>query len=241
MSIAALQSSATWFTWYSGLTSDCSGHENGRRFWDVEIAPYQAGYSITSAPLALKNMVITGVAGGELGVRGFVDARDAATGKEIWRFNTIPEPGQPGSETWKPDALKTGGGPTWLTGTYDRDLNVIYWPVGNPSPNYNGDGRKGDNLYTDCVVALDADHGTLRWYFQFTPHDVYDWDATEILIAFDKTVAGKQSGSWGRQIATPFTMCSIAIRGIFAMRGQSRERPGPPGLTTKAGPSSIRM
>ncbi len=163
----------------------------GEVSWDVEIAPYQQGYSITSAPLALKNMVITGVAGGEYGARGFVDARDAVTGKEIWRFNTIPEPGQPGSETWEPDALKTGGGPTWLTGTYDRDLNVIYWPVGNPSPNYNGDGRKGDNLYTDCVVALDADHGTLRWYFQFTPHDVYDWDATEILIAFNKTVAGK--------------------------------------------------
>lgn len=159
--------------------------------WDVEIAPYQQGYSITSAPLALKNLVITGVAGGEFGARGFIDARDATTGKEIWRFNTIPEPGQRGSETWEPDALKTGGGPTWLTGTYDPGLNLIYWPVGNPSPNYNGRDRKGDNLYTDCVVALDADQGTLRWYFQFTPHDLYDWDATEILIAFDKTVAGK--------------------------------------------------
>jgi len=166
--------------------------KTGSVAWDVEIAPYRDGYSITSAPLALKNMVVTGVAGGEYGARGFVDARDAITGKEIWRFNTIPEPGQPGSETWEPDALKTGGGPTWLTGTYDRDLNVIYWPVGNPSPNYNGSDRKGDNLYTDCVVALDADRGTLRWYFQFTPHDLYDWDATEILIAFDKIVAGKK-------------------------------------------------
>jgi alcohol dehydrogenase (cytochrome c) len=166
--------------------------------WDVEIAPYQQGYSITSAPLALKNMVITGVAGGEFGARGFIDARDAASGNEIWRFNTIPDPGKPGSETWEPDALKTGGGPTWLTGTYDPELNVIYWPVGNPSPNYNGVGRKGDNLYTDCVVALDADRGTLRWYFQFTPHDVYDWDATEILIAFDKMVDGKKQRLLGQ-------------------------------------------
>lgn len=166
--------------------------------WDVEIGPFRDGYSITSAPLVLKNMVVTGVAGGEYGARGFVDARDAATGKEIWRFNTIPQPGEPGAETWDADALKTGGGPTWLTGTFDRDLNVIYWPVGNPSPNYNGDGRKGDNLYTDCVVALDADKGTLRWYFQFTPHDVYDWDATEILIAFDKTVDGKKQRLLGQ-------------------------------------------
>jgi alcohol dehydrogenase (cytochrome c) len=172
--------------------------KTGAVAWDAEIASYREGYSITSAPLALKNIVITGVAGGEYGIRGFVDARDAATGKEVWRFNTIPQPGQPGSETWEPEALKTGGGPTWLTGTYDPDLNVVYWPVGNPSPNYNGADRKGDNLYADCVVALDADHGTLKWYFQFTPHDVYDWDATEILVAFDKTVAGKRERLLGQ-------------------------------------------
>ncbi len=163
----------------------------GKVTWDVEIADYKAGYSITSAPLALKNMVVTGVAGGEYGIRGFVDARDAVTGKEIWRFDTIPQPGQPGAETWEAGALKTGGGPTWLTGTFDPELNLVYWPVGNPSPNYNGSTRTGDNLYCDSVVALDADHGNLRWYFQFTPHDLFDWDATEILISFDKTVAGK--------------------------------------------------
>jgi alcohol dehydrogenase (cytochrome c) len=164
----------------------------GAVLWDVEIGDYRQGYSITGAPLALKNMVITGVAGGEYGVRGFVTARDAATGREIWRFNAIPQPGQPGSETWDDQsALKTGGGPTWLTGTYDKELNVILWPVGNPSPNYEGDTRRGDNLYTNSVVALDADHGTLRWYFQFTPHDQHDWDATEIPISFDKTIGGK--------------------------------------------------
>jgi alcohol dehydrogenase (cytochrome c) len=164
----------------------------GQVLWDVEIADYKSGYSITSAPLAIKNMIITGVAGGEFGIRGFVDARDAATGEEIWKFETIPHPGQPGAETWDTNALETGGGPTWLTGTFDPQSNVLYWPVGNPSPNFNGDSRKGDNLYTNCVLALDADHGTLRWYFQFTPHDVFDWDATEILVAFDRTVAGKK-------------------------------------------------
>jgi alcohol dehydrogenase (cytochrome c) len=164
----------------------------GQVSWDVEVADSKAGYTITGAPLALKNIVVTGVAGGEYGIRGFVDARDATTGKEIWRFDAIPQPGQPGAETWETGALKTGGGPTWLTGTFDPELGLIYWPVGNPSPNYNGNSRKGDNLYTDSVVALDADYGKLRWYFQFTPHDLFDWDATEILVSFDKTVAGKR-------------------------------------------------
>ncbi len=164
----------------------------GRVSWDVEIADYKSGYGITGAPLALKNMVITGVAGGEYGIRGFVDARDPATGKEIWRFNTIPQPGQQGADTWQGDAWKTGGGPTWLTGSFDPDTNLIYWPTGNPSPNFEGGTRKGDNLYTDSVVALDADHGTLQWYFQFSPHDVFDWDATETPVLLDAHPAGKQ-------------------------------------------------
>jgi alcohol dehydrogenase (cytochrome c) len=164
----------------------------GKVSWDEQIADFQESYSITGAPLALKNIVVTGVAGGEYGVRGFIDARDAATGKEVWRFDSIPQPGQPGAETWEPGAMKTGGGPTWLTGTFDPESNLIYWPVGNPSPNYNGTSRKGDDLYTDSVVALDADHGDLRWHFQFTPHDTFDWDATEILVSFDKIVSGKR-------------------------------------------------
>jgi alcohol dehydrogenase (cytochrome c) len=164
----------------------------GRVSWDVEIADYKTGYSITGAPLALKNLVITGVAGGEFGIRGFIDARDAATGKEVWRFNTIPRPGQPGADTWLADSWRTGGGPTWITGSFDPDTNLIYWPTGNPSPNFNGDERTGDNLYTNSVVALDADSGALRWYFQFMPHDVFDWDATEILVLFDGKIAGKR-------------------------------------------------
>jgi alcohol dehydrogenase (cytochrome c) len=166
--------------------------KTGAVSWDVQIADYKTGYSITSAPLVIKNMVVTGVAGGEFGIRGFVSARDVATGKEIWRFDTIPQPGEPGADTWEGDSWKTGGGPTWLTGTFDPELNVIYWPTGNPSPNFVGNTRKGDNLYTNSVVALDADRGRLRWHFQFTPHDLFDWDATEILIAFDRNVAGKR-------------------------------------------------
>ena len=164
----------------------------GRVSWDVEIADYKAGYSITGAPLAVKNLVITGVAGGEYGIRGFIDARDAATGKEVWRFYTVPQPGEPGAETWSGDAWKTGGGPTWITGSFDPDTNLVYWPTGNPSPNFNGDTRSGDNLYTNSVVALDAERGTLRWYFQFMPHDVFDWDATEIIVLLDGNVAGKR-------------------------------------------------
>jgi len=164
----------------------------GNVTWDVEIADHKAGYSITSAPLALKNLVITGVAGGEFGIRGFIDARDVVTGKEIWRFDTIPQPGQPGSETWNGSAYKTGGGPTWLTGSFDPETNLIFWPIGNPSPNFDGDARRGDNLYTNSVVALNADHGTLKWYFQFTPHDVFDWDSTEIPVLIDANVAGER-------------------------------------------------
>ena len=164
----------------------------GQVYWDVKIADYETGYTITSAPLALKNLVITGIAGGEYGIRGFVDARDAATGKEVWRFETIPQPGQPGADTWSGNSWRTGGGPTWLTGSFDPDSNLIYWPIGNPSPNFEGDARRGDNLYTNSVVALDADHGTLQWYFQFSPHDVFDWDATEIVVLLDGNIAGKR-------------------------------------------------
>jgi len=164
----------------------------GQQMWDEEIADRTAGYSITGAPLAFKNLVVTGVAGGEFGIRGFVEARDATSGKEVWKFNTIPQSGQSGADTWNRLALNTGGGPTWLTGSFDATNNLLYWPTGNPSPNFEGEARAGDNLYTNSVVALDADHGTLKWSFQFTPHDVFDWDATEILVLIDRKVAGTQ-------------------------------------------------
>jgi alcohol dehydrogenase (cytochrome c) len=153
--------------------------------WDVPVADPAQGYSITGAPLAVGDKVIVGVAGGEYGIRGFLDAYDAASGRRVWRFYTIPGPGEPGHETWSGESWRTGGAPTWTTGTYDADLNLLYWPVGNPAPNFNGRRRPGDNLYSNSVVALDADRGTLRWYFQFTPHDEHDWDANEVPVLID--------------------------------------------------------
>lgn len=160
--------------------------------WDVEVANYKAGYSITAAPLTLKDKIVVGIAGGEYGIRGFLDAYDAKTGKRAWRFWTIPGPGEKGNETWKGDSWKTGAAATWVTGAYDPDTNLIYWGTGNPGPDWNGDVRLGDNLYSDSIIALDADSGTLKWYFQFTPHDIHDWDATEVPVLVDAEVRGQK-------------------------------------------------
>jgi alcohol dehydrogenase (cytochrome c) len=158
--------------------------------WDVAVADPQAGYSVTGAPLAVKGKVIVGVGGGEFGIRGFLDAYDAATGRRVWRFSTVPGPGEPGHDTWSGDSWKTGGAPTWLTGSFDPELNLIYWGVGNPSPPYQGDERAGDNLYSNSVVALDVDTGRLKWHFQFTPHDEHDWDACQIPVLVDRQFRG---------------------------------------------------
>jgi alcohol dehydrogenase (cytochrome c) len=165
--------------------------KTGNLLWDVTAADYRKAYSFTLAPLVVKNEVIVGVSGGEYGVRGFVDAYDAATGKRLWRFDTVPGPGQPGHESWSGDSWKTGGAPAWITGTFDPELNLIYWPTGNPAPsNYGGD-RAGDNLYSNSMLALDADTGQLKWYFQFTPHDLYDYDATQIPVLVDANWEGQ--------------------------------------------------
>jgi alcohol dehydrogenase (cytochrome c) len=163
---------------------------SGKVEWDVKVADQSLGYSITGAPLAVEDMIVTGVGGGEFGVRGFVDAYDAASGKRRWRFYTVPGAGESGSETWENNSLRSGGAPTWLTGSFDPELRLIYWGVGNPSPNYNGRNRKGDNLYSNSVLALDADSGKLRWYFQFTPHDAHDWDSVQIPVLVDATLDG---------------------------------------------------
>jgi alcohol dehydrogenase (cytochrome c) len=170
---------------------------SGRPLWKRVVADYKAGYSITLAPLVLADKadkvdkVIVGVAGGEYGVRGFVAAYDAAAGSEVWRFNTIPSPGEPGHDSWETDAWKTGGGSSWLTGSYDPVLNLVYWGIGNPGPDWNPAQRPGDNLYTNSVVALDADTGRLRWHFQFTPHDGADWDAVQIPVLADAEWEGR--------------------------------------------------
>jgi alcohol dehydrogenase (cytochrome c) len=163
----------------------------GRERWDVTIADYKTGHSMTVAPLAVKDKIIVGISGGEFGIRGFLDAYDAKTGARAWRFWTIPGPGEPGHETWAGDSWKTGGVATWVTGSFDPDLNLIYWGTGNPSPDYNGDDRAGDNLYSNSLIALDADSGKLRWYFQYTPHDLHDWDSNQVPIVFDATIGGK--------------------------------------------------
>jgi alcohol dehydrogenase (cytochrome c) len=164
----------------------------GKVMWDVAVADASKGYSITAAPLAIENMIVTGVACGEFGARGMIDAYDALSGERRWRFYTVPDAGQPGSETWGRNSLGRGGAPTWLTGAFDPDLRLIYWGVGNPSPNFYGENRRGDNLYTNSVVALDADSGKLRWYFQFTPHDLHDWDSVQIPVLVDAVVEGSK-------------------------------------------------
>jgi alcohol dehydrogenase (cytochrome c) len=163
----------------------------GTVLWDTETADYRAGYSNTAAPLAIGDKIIVGVAGGEYGIRGFLDAYDPNTGERLWRFRTIPEPGTPGNDTWANDSWKTGGGPTWMTGSYDPELNIIYWGTGNPGPDFLGDNRKGDNLYTNCVIAVNAETGQLMWYFQFMPHDLYDFDANSVPLLIDAKLEGK--------------------------------------------------
>jgi alcohol dehydrogenase (cytochrome c) len=159
--------------------------KTGRPLWDVKLERPEAGYALTVAPLVVKDKVIVGTAGGEYGIRGFLAAYDAKTGKEAWRFYTIAGPGEPGRETWGGDSWKTGGGSIWVTGSYDPESNLTYWGIGNAGPDWNGDTRPGDNLYTSSVVALDADTGKLKWHYQFSPHDEFDYDAVQVPVLAD--------------------------------------------------------
>ncbi len=161
--------------------------KTGAVLWDIELADYHVGYSSTMAPLVIDGKVIAGISGGEYPTSGFVDAYDPETGERIWRFNTIPRPGEPGSETWPSDGdnLERGGGGTWMTGSYDPDLDLLYWGTGNPNPDYYDETREGANLYTNSIVALDASTGTLAWHYQFTPHDINDWDSNHVPVLAD--------------------------------------------------------
>ena len=163
----------------------------GSELWAAKIAEAREGYWSPGAPLVIKGKVIQGIAPGEHGLNGILAAFDAETGERLWRWNAIPGPGEPGHETWAGDSWKTGGGNTWLTGSYDPELNLIYQGIGNPAPDFDGDVRMGDNLYTESMVALDADTGKLKWYFQFTPHDVHDWDAVEIPVLVNAPINGQ--------------------------------------------------
>jgi alcohol dehydrogenase (cytochrome c) len=163
----------------------------GALAWETPLADWHSNYNATGAPLVVGTMVISGTSGGDEGARGFVAAFDQSSGKELWRFWTVPKRGEPGSETWQGPGIDHPGGATWMTGTYDKDLDTIYWPVGNPGDDLIGDVRPGDNLYTDSVVALDPNTGKLKWYFQFTPHDVHDYDAMAPPSLIDAMWEGK--------------------------------------------------
>lgn len=164
---------------------------SGRVLWERPVADTMAGYTMTGAPLALDDKVIVGISGGEMGVRGFLDAYAAEDGRRLWRFDTIPGPGQAGHETWSGVSWKTGGGATWLTGSYDAQLRLLYWAVGNPGPDFDPESRRGDNLYTCSILALDPDSGRLAWHYQISPHDTHDWDSAEDLILADSDIEGR--------------------------------------------------
>ncbi len=163
----------------------------GRILWDVVLADYTIGYAATLAPLVLNGKVIVGISGGEYPTRGFIDAYHPETGERLWRLDTIPDPGEPGSDTWpSPGVMERGGGATWMTGTFDPELNTLYWNTGNPNPDYWGADRIGDNLYTNSLLAIDPDTGTRKWHFQFTPHDTHDWDSNHVPVLADLTIDG---------------------------------------------------
>jgi alcohol dehydrogenase (cytochrome c) len=164
--------------------------KGGRPLWRKVIAPATAGYSMTLAPLVVKDKVIVGTAGGEFGIRGFIAAYEAATGEESWRFNTVPLPGETGHDTWG-EGWKNGGASIWVTGSYDPETNLTFWGVGNPGPDYNAKLRPGDNLYSNSVVAVDADTGKLKWHYQFMPQDEFDWDAVQVPVLADISWQGK--------------------------------------------------
>jgi alcohol dehydrogenase (cytochrome c) len=231
----------------------------GRPLWKTAVANTKSGYSITHAPLVVKDKVIVGVGGGEYGIRGFIAAYDANTGKEAWRFYTIPAPGEPGAETWErcppartecdPEAWKHGGGSIWMTGSYDAQLNLTYWGVGNVGPDYNGAQRPGDNLYTASIVALDMDTGKLRWHYQFTPHDLYDYDAVQVPVLIDNWANTRLNVvAWANRngnfyildratgrflLGKPFV--KVNWMSEFDERGRPIQTPQPPGEPTYPG------
>ena len=165
----------------------------GNVLWETQVADSMLGYSLTSAPLVVKDKVLVGITGGEFGARGFLDAYDIATGKRVWRWFSVPSPGEFGNDTWKGDSWMHGGSPMWLTGSYDPELNLVYWAVGNPGPQIDRSARgDGDNLFSDSVVAIDPDTGTRKWHYQFTPNDGHDWDSAQAMVLVDRVWHGQR-------------------------------------------------
>ena len=180
----------------------------GNLIWNTEVADYRSGYSKTAAPLIVKDKVVTGIAGGEFGISGFIDAYDAVTGDLSWRAKTIPGPDHPDNQTWAGESWRTGGSASWITGAYDPDLDLVYWGTGNPGPDWNGDVRMGDNLYSDSALAINHETGELAWYFQFTPHDEHDWDAIQVPILADLQMGGetRKVMMWANRNAFYYTL-----------------------------------
>ncbi len=164
--------------------------KTGRLLWESEMIDYSLGYSGTLAPLIVKDMVMVGTAGSEYGIRGFIEAYDVETGERRWRFETVPGPGEFVHDTWADDSWKTGDASIGITPSYDPELNLVYWEIGNPGPDWNGDVRMGDNLFSDSVLALDADTGKRKCHYQFTPYDIHDWDATQVMVLLDREYRG---------------------------------------------------
>ena len=163
----------------------------GQLVWEAVMPDEPQHYGSTVAPLVVKDMVVAGVSGADWGIRGFLAAYKASTGERAWRFWTIPRKGEPGYETWKGKEPTFGGGSTWVTGTYDPETDTLFWPTATPFPTTDGTDRPGDNLFTECILALNPDTGMLKWYYQFTPHDVHVWDATETPVLIDTKYRGQ--------------------------------------------------
>jgi alcohol dehydrogenase (cytochrome c) len=168
--------------------------KTGTVLWDIEMADYKLGYAGTVAPIVVKDKVIVGISGSDYPTRGFLDAYNPADGTRVWRLYTVPRPGEPGSESWPNSAatFERGGGATWVTGSYDPESNTLFWGTGNPNPDYNGEDRDGDNLYTCSLIAVDASTGKLKWHFQFSPHDTHDWDSNHVPVLAERNVGGER-------------------------------------------------
>jgi len=231
---------------------------SGRLVWKTKVADNKLGYSVTVAPLVLKDRVVIGVGGGEYGIRGFISAYHVETGKELWRFYTVAGPGEAGHETWEPcppnaktycdpEAWKHGGASVWVTGSYDPTLNLTYWGTGNAGPDYNHEQRPGDNLYTASVVALDADTGALKWHYQFTPHDRYDYDSVQVPVLADITWRGTPTKAllWANRNGNYYVLDRATGRFLtakpfvklnwmsgFDANGRPIQTPQPPGFPT---------
>jgi alcohol dehydrogenase (cytochrome c) len=191
--------------------------KSGQLVWDAKVAEAAERYSITMAPVVVKDKVLIGTAGGDMGIRAVVAAYDAKTGAEVWRIHTIPGPGEPGNDSWSGDSWKEGGAAVWNAGAYDPETNLVFFGTGNPAPDWDGRGRLGDNLYSNCVLALDADTGKLAWYYQFTPHDEMDYDSTQVPVLADLEWRGRPTKAmlWANRNGLMYVLDRVSGKFLF--------------------------